>query len=366
MNLDITSKKENIITDYYSGSSFNKICVKYKISDYTLKRLFKEWGVALRIKKSRNKFSDKHDIIVELFNQNKSCKQIAKILNVHFSPLTSYCKRIGLDVSRFSNNRFDKIKNHTEDIIKLYNSGKSTIEIGRLYKCSASSIVVLLNNNKITLRPARKYSFREDYFENIDTPNKAYILGFTYADGNVVQNHKIQQYVFRIGICDLDLLEDIKNELQYTGPLYYRPKRTEKHKDLYTLQIISKKMVEDLIKLDCVPNKTFKIKCMPNISRDLIPHFIRGYFDGDGTIQTNGICGIIGNEPFLLDVVKFLNIEYRLHSKTFNRNHPTKIMAFSKLSSAKVFGEIIYKDCDKSLFLKRKRQRYLNKFHLAG
>jgi hypothetical protein len=71
-------------------------------------------------------------------------------------------------------------------------------------------------------------------------------------------------------------------------------------------------MVSDLIKHGCVNNKTFKIK-LPNISIDIYPSFIRGYFDGDGYISLkggSGTCGITSNYDFVTGLRNYFGKDF--------------------------------------------------------
>lgn len=134
-----------------------------------------------------------------------------------------------------------------------------------------------------------KYTFNKEYFNNIDTEEKAYILGFLYADGNISDTTKDKHYRIRILLkdSDSDILDKIKLCISYTGQVKHRE---QKYKDkrrsgykISELAINSKILHEQLQKHGIAPNKTFKIK-YPNIPQNLDRHFIRGFFDGDGSI----------------------------------------------------------------------------------
>jgi hypothetical protein len=122
----------------------------------------------------------------------------------------------------------------------------------------------------------RFFKLNEKYFENIDTPNKAYVLGFIYADGGVYKNN------LSIGLNekDYEILRFIKNELEYGGSIKTR-------NNVCILTITSKKIVNDLKSLGVIENKTYLSKTLPNFDNRLFPHFLRGFFDGDGSIYSN-------------------------------------------------------------------------------
>lgn len=140
----------------------------------------------------------------------------------------------------------------------------------------------------------KKYNVDDFYFENIDTQDKAYILGLFYADGcNYENNNTIK---IDLQEEDEELLLKIKNALQYTGELKYyeQPDKyfpeTDKYykcKSQIRLCIISYFLSKDLADKGCVNNKTY-ILTFPNeniLPLELQRHFIRGYFDGDGSLS---------------------------------------------------------------------------------
>lgn len=124
----------------------------------------------------------------------------------------------------------------------------------------------------------RTYKVNENYFEKIDTPEKAYVLGFFYADG--YNNQKIGVLEFVQIKERLDILEQIRKQLSCN----YNIKEYTSGK--CTLNICSKKMSSDIANAGAVQNKSDLLEFPSEqiISKELIPHFIRGYFDGDGCI----------------------------------------------------------------------------------
>jgi intein-encoded DNA endonuclease-like protein len=148
----------------------------------------------------------------------------------------------------------------------------------------------------------RRVFFNEDYFANINSEDKAYWLGFIFADGNVKKTSskcdKVNRLTIGISIKDQQHLEKFKSTIGHTGELYI-----EHHKKSYSttpicyLHCNSIKMCEDLAKLNCLPSKT-GYSNLPNIPQELLRHFIRGYFDGDGSISPY-IFQITSNENIL-------------------------------------------------------------------
>lgn len=172
-----------------------------------------------------------------------------------------------------------------EEIISLFKEGKNTSEIGELLGCSQSNISGRLRRagfntkrdySKTRFHGHRTHSVDDHYFDIIDTEGKAYFLGLMYADGSVTKTQ------FYLKLKDEDILHKFKSELKCTYPI----RTIESPWKAYILQVSSITLCRNLIKWGCIPNKTSVIR-LPNISNELIRHFIRGFFDGDGCLQLN-------------------------------------------------------------------------------
>lgn len=124
----------------------------------------------------------------------------------------------------------------------------------------------------------RKYLIDEDYFEEIDSPEKAYILGFIYADGyNREDTLELTQTE-----PNLDIVPKIVKCLKSEHPIVSTITKNGKKK--YSVYFNSKKLCSDLTKLGATKAKSLTIAFPKFISERFMSHFIRGYFDGDGCI----------------------------------------------------------------------------------
>lgn len=107
-----------------------------------------------------------------------------------------------------------------EKIVKLYTEDKlSTPKIGKIMGCNYNKICSILDEFEIkrTDNGKRKYTLNEEYFDFIDTPNKAYVLGLMCADGC---NYPPKQTAFiSLQESDRELLEKIKIEIGSNQPL---------------------------------------------------------------------------------------------------------------------------------------------------
>jgi len=144
-----------------------------------------------------------------------------------------------------------------------------------------------------------------NYFENIDTEKKAYFLGLITADGCIFKNSLIIYLQEEDGY----ILEELIKELNY-GKVNFKKRVNERCKNQKYVQITSKKLIQDLKKYGIIPNKSHKTY-FPEISEKFYSHFIRGVFDGDGSIscpknKSNFTFNICGNYELISGIQKIL------------------------------------------------------------
>lgn len=297
----------DIKAKYDSGYSMTKLGKEYDCNSGTIHYFLKQYNYLKEFKKP-NRTRDCSEKILSLFNSGMSIYKISSEVDIKVSSLHKFLTKQGVNTSRGSTQREkgNRVKDHKDLIIHLYNDGYNQREIAELVECGQSSIHTLLKKEGIQIRNNTIYSVDESYFSNLDTQEKAYILGWMYADGNVTPEGK-----FRIQIQSGDdyILHWIKEQVKYTGPLYniLPPKKFPHRKNQTCLSINRKVMTTDLIKLGCVLNKSLVLTFPTNdmVPHGLMPHFIRGFFDGDGCIS-NGAASITSTDSFARDLDKYL------------------------------------------------------------
>lgn len=156
-----------------------------------------------------------------------------------------------------------------------------------------------------------KYSFNEDYFKDIDTEDKAYWLGFIYADGYITKGKKLG---IKISNNDYQHLEKFKkciNSNHAINVYSCQGGYSKVENKFCQIELNSEKNVENLIGYGVLPRKSKILKFPVNIPHDLIRHFIRGYFDGDGSIyKSDAFVGVsfVGTKEFLIALKENLPI----------------------------------------------------------
>lgn len=203
----------------------------------------------------------------------------------------------------------------------------------------------------------------EDYFQEIDSERKAYWLGMLMADGNVANYNN--RYCIRLTLKQEDtyIVEEFKKDLKSDAPIYI-----DKH-NRATLRVWSKKMFNDLQLHGIIPRKTGKEIIPSTIPDELIHHFIRGFFDGDGTINirsnrerhkgTVGFC--CQNKAMLDEIIEIFQKKCDLTiSCIYHKNHvyEAKTESFSKCTSIVNF---MYNNATIAMLRKfRRAKQYFN------
>nr|DAT69670.1 MAG TPA: endonuclease [Caudoviricetes sp.]DAT69676.1 MAG TPA: endonuclease [Caudoviricetes sp.] len=229
-----------------------------------------------------------------------------------------------------------------------------------------------------------KYVFNEDFFENIDTESKAYWLGFLYADGCILEmkSHdgiRIPQTVqISISEKDVEILHRFMKDIELDKPIYTGISHNKKSTTQYSrVQVGSKKMCADLIKHGCTPRKTYTLEFPQDIPKDLLRHFVRGYFDGDGSVylcermqydkrrgkeylQQNFCCSFQGTYKFLKSLDEILS-ENKIMTRPIRKGHgEIYSLEFGRRDSMIQFFYYIYDN--HNVRLDRKYIKFLNCF----
>ena len=125
------------------------------------------------------------------------------------------------------------------------------------------------------------YSLNDNFFKT-QSPDMAYILGFIAADGNVAK--KENAISIQLHEKDAEILEKIKELTGSSRPLDFY--KTSQGRDSVKFQVWSAEWKRDLAVYNIVPNKSLILKPPTFLDEKYYKDYIRGYFDGDGSIWT--------------------------------------------------------------------------------
>lgn len=262
------------------------------------------------------------------------------------------------------------------DFIKENYQKMSVIEIARVLNRTPNAVKLKAQRNGLKKSP---YNCEYDFFKNIDTEEKAYWLGFICADGYVSINQKTNSgYVgIELQARDVEHLKKFNRSLNGNYKITFRDRpcllhgSNQLHK-MCGIRICSIDMANDLRLLGLSNDKTYTLQ-LPTIQNDLMPHFIRGFFDGDGCIYFHKKNGHIDHTRCNIDSISkdFLQqIREYLYSQGINsyflenQRDDDKYAKAYRLQIAGVehtqkFLHYIYDNA--TIYLDRKYQRYLSR-----
>lgn len=208
------------------------------------------------------------------------------------------------------------------DIYFKYENNWSQQKIAQFYSVSRTVIKRILNQSDLLLRQrTKKYYNDDDIFEEINTSEKAYWLGFLAADGCNYQREHNASVILNLHQKDLEHLQKFRQfcNSQAEIKLYTFDRGYSNNTPMAKIIINSKKMSQDLYNKGIVPNKSL-ILDKPNISEQYYLPYILGYFDGDGCIgktsQYNNYCvSVQGTKETLEWINSLLNISSKLEKR---------------------------------------------------
>ncbi len=154
---------------------------------------------------------------------------------------------------------------------------------------SSRNLKIIKGTHKSTLY---KVKWKEDYFENINTKEKAYYLGLLYSDGCITKSSGQDRITLGLQTQDLYILEQFLEELNAT---HYKISHYDNGKlGVNKIYLNSSKMTLDLINCGIHYRKSYENMRFPEIQSDLYSDFVRGFLDGDGcvSVMKNGKVSI--------------------------------------------------------------------------
>lgn len=260
-----------------------------------------------------------------------------------------------------------------EHIVK----GKSAREIARELECSHTKIIKRMKKYNIKNctdliynQYGRKYEYDNNYFEEINTQDKAYWLGFIWADGYIYESKKQRRLRIALKYDDRKHLEKFRESLR--GNMDIKEDTVNSfgaiHPYVY-IDINSSKLCDDLIRSGVIQYKENR-KNLPNIKDELIPHFLRGLIDADGTIQIQKTkhkdkvyevltISFVGNKEFLENIQKYIESKDIIFTdKCIAELQGTCRLSLYKREYVLQLLKIIYKDANN--YMPRKKEIYTN------
>lgn len=300
---------------------------------------------------------DKKIIELYLNNPELSNKQIAEKFQISVSTV-SRIARINNLPRRVGNSGTRLSKEQIEEIKTQYSKGIPLITLQKEYNISYDRIKNLLKDcENISSAKRLNPNLIENYFENIDSEDKAYWLGWIISDGTITYQPEKSKFQLELTLKEEDehilhLLEQdlgVQNKVYTSNKIYKR------------FSLGSKNIIKNLVDLGVTQNKTFTVK-VPSFDKQYNAAFLRGLFDGDGgftvyTRATGQKCmelSFCGNEYIVSWILSTLLEDIPdLTKNSITKESSIKRIRWSRKKDIILIRDYLYKNHN-SHFLSRK------------
>lgn len=288
------------------------------------------------------KLYDSKEYLVEQL-KNKDYSQIAEENNISYNTISRRAKKYGLTKN------IDKWTKRELNLLKA-----NYIKNPCIYKLFPHRSKSSLNHKASRLNLRRKfhkteYTVNEDFFKTW-TSNMAYVFGWFCSDGNVASKSNCCQ--IHLHCKDEKILKKIKKAMKSNHPI-------SNYKQSSTFRVYNENLRKDLIKLGCPPKKSLILK-FPNIPKKYLSHFVRGFFDGDGSIHFNKPNTIkvafITTKQFLDRLRQALHNHVGVNFGNLRQHHKIYILTYFG-DNARKLCYWMYKDSGE-FYLERKKERF--------
>lgn len=253
------------------------------------------------------------------------------------------------------------VRNFTDseeaEIAKIYLSGKSTRTIAKIYGLNHHiSICDALRRQGVTQRDKgdrnRLYKCNPHIFDNLDNEMSAYLHGFIYADGNVNRDKTL---TISIANSDKAHLEKIKTALQTEAPVNTL-ENPGYGKFRAVLSYTERHLAKQLMDKGIIVNRPYPQLAFAAIPDDMFNHWLRGFFDGDGSARKDKSINFCGSYDFLFLLRNKISQNCEVNPNLAIIKHITKPIHYlsysGRIVALRVAG-FMYKDA--TIWLERKK-----------
>lgn len=239
---------------------------------------------------------------------------------------------------------------------------KTFVEIAEVLNRTRNS--VQMKSNKLGLKVEDKYFYDKNYFENINNEEKAYWLGFIAGDGYIIRNERQAELGIELNEIDYDHLKKFNKCLKGNVEVKFRQRKDSRTLNNYKMCLIrfySWKLVDDLIKLGIIPNKSLVIK-FPNISSKFYIPFLRGYFDANGSLCLNKKreslqCDFCSGSIEMIESIRKILFELEINSYiTYEKESKAIRLNIKGLNNSYNFCKLLYENS--KIYLDRKYNKF--------
>lgn len=255
---------------------------------------------------------------------------------------------------------YHKERKSLGDIAKLHHVSRTAI-YGKLKKYGLkqrSKSEARIEAQKQSKLPQQFFDINENFFSGW-SHKMAYVLGLIITDGCISETGTVS-----LCINDKELLEKVKKVMGSEHNIT----ASRHQKGLHYFHFTRERMTKDLGRFGILPRKSLIVK-FPAVQEEYLPDFIRGVFDGDGSVFFDKRRPkfplrskfVSGSEDFIEGLQKsleYLGMPVRTIYKQKTKNGWSYMFIYDHKDSIKLFN-ILYKNVQNGLFLERKYKRFL-------
>lgn len=301
------------------------------------------------------------EYIFESLVHGKTYDNLAQEFLVHKTTLCKWMKKYKEEFGMSSEEKYTAYTylryKHKQDIIDQYEQGMSTEAIAKYYGFSDDHMIAkLLTSFGVQVRP-QGYSSKtnQGLFSNISNELQAYVLGLITADGSIDKHYSIHIHLTE---SDRALLDEINSRL-YNNTGHILIEKKDNGKNVCRLTINGKKICDNLAQYGIIQNKSHTLTSLANLSSELLPHYIRGLYDGDGVCSKNGQYLRVGycayRKEFVEGFQNYLSLQLGVpKNQLFNTGNCWQCSWGSRQDLEKVY-HFLYDNA--TIFLSRKQQK---------
>lgn len=288
---------------------------------------------------------------VLLYSEGHCAAEISKIIGANEATIRNWLKAADIQIRSGGMYSAKYDIDTINKLIEMYNNGFNTPQIGKILHLKRGIASYLLRKNNIQLKHRGPKSMigNEDFFDKIDTEQKAYFLGWIMADGSVSVTNGQYSLKLHIALKDKELIDIF---LASIGSVNKTKARDGKYPSYY-VSLTSVHMCKSLINLGVVPRKSGFEIFPDEIPLELKHHFIRGVFDGDGIVSdASNRSGFVGSKNMMVNILNELGEE---QITIFNNKRSENIFYFlgGKKFSNKLYN-YLYQNA--TIWLSRKKE----------
>jgi hypothetical protein len=249
--------------------------------------------------------------------------------------------------------------------VALYLSGRSMQGTGRELGLHWTTVQRILRRRGVPRRSPHvtetNIRLRRRVFHEVNTEDTAYWLGMLFADGSVQERNR-GHFSVSLGLIDEEHVEAFREFVGSDVAMLALPSRWPNGSTFHRVMFQCDEMATDLARHGCIPRKTHRTQWPDSVPEPLVHHFIRGYFDGDGSVYKTkqgkwGIC-FAGTPIFLSRLSEVISSAVGIPERRLASTYcKTKTIAYGGNRQVPQVLSYLYQGA--TISLERKRRRAL-------